>query len=145
MKESVRKSSDEQFSFKYFLYISFVREISPNKLNELTYRVIEIYGITTNWFYGTTFFFIMDLRLYKATLVALTSSMHWSMLILYLCLLASVCGKEKCNIKLYMFMVSFTHSCLEIYLTVVVWTCHNFENNFGIKHKFAKHLKESCR
>ena len=26
---------------------------------------------------------------------------------------------------------SSTHSCLEIYLTNVVWTCHTFEDNFG--------------
>ena len=39
-----------------------------------------------------------------------------------------------------------THSCLEIYLTSVVWTCHTFENNFGMKHKFAKYyLEENCR
>ena len=38
-----------------------------------------------------------------------------------------------------------TLSCLEIYATSVVWTCHTFENNFGMKHKFAKYLKESCR
>ena len=38
-----------------------------------------------------------------------------------------------------------THSCLEIYLTSVVWTRHTFENNFGMKHQFAKYLKESCR
>ena len=29
LKESCRKSSDGQFSFKYFLHIAFVREISP--------------------------------------------------------------------------------------------------------------------
>ena len=29
LKESCRLSSDEQFSFKYFLNIAFVREISP--------------------------------------------------------------------------------------------------------------------
>ena len=32
-----------------------------------------------------------------------------------------------------------------IYLTCVVWTCHTLENNFGMKHEFAKYLKESCR
>ena len=39
---------------------------------------------------------------------------------------------------------SLTHSCLEISLTCVVWTCHIFENNFGMKHKFLKYLKEIC-
>ena len=29
LRESCRQSSDEQFSFKYFLNIAFVREISP--------------------------------------------------------------------------------------------------------------------
>ena len=29
LKESCRWSSDEQLSFKYFLYTAFVREISP--------------------------------------------------------------------------------------------------------------------
>ena len=38
-----------------------------------------------------------------------------------------------------------THSCLKIYLTSVVWTFHTFEDNFEMKHKFAKYLKESCR
>ena len=33
MKESCRSSSDKQFSFKYFLYIAFVREIS-SKLSD---------------------------------------------------------------------------------------------------------------
>ena len=28
---------------------------------------------------------------------------------------------------------------------LVVGTFHTFENNFGMKHKFAKYLKESCR
>ena len=34
-----------------------------------------------------------------------------------------------------------THSCRQIYLTSDVWTCHTFENNFGMKHKFAKYFK----
>ena len=42
-------------------------------------------------------------------------------------------------------MSILTHSCLEIYLTSVVWTCHTFENNFGVQYKFAKYLKEGCR
>ena len=28
--------------------------------------------------------------------------------------------------------------------TSVVWTCQTSENNFAMKHKFAKYLKESC-
>ena len=32
-----------------------------------------------------------------------------------------------------------------MYLTSVDWTCHTFENNFRMKYKFAKYLKESCR
>ena len=28
---------------------------------------------------------------------------------------------------------------------LVVWTCQTFENNFGMKYKFAKSLKETCR
>ena len=27
----------------------------------------------------------------------------------------------------------------------VVWTCHIFKDNFGMKHEIEKHLKESCR
>ena len=38
-----------------------------------------------------------------------------------------------------------THSCLKIFLMSVVWTCHTFENNFGMKHEFTNYLKESCR
>ena len=26
----------------------------------------------------------------------------------------------------------------------VVCTCHTFNNNFGMKHKFEKYLKEGC-
>ena len=37
-----------------------------------------------------------------------------------------------------------TLSCLEIFLTNVVWTFNIFENNFGIKPKFTKYLKEDC-
>ena len=40
--------------------------------------------------------------------------------------------------------VMLSHSCLEI-LTSVVWNCHTFGNNFGLKHLFANYLKESCR
>ena len=29
-------------------------------------------------------------------------------------------------------------------MTRVVWALHTFENNFGINHKFAMDLKESC-
>ena len=32
-----------------------------------------------------------------------------------------------------------THSCLDIYLMNVVWTCHTFENIFGMKHQFANY------
>ena len=39
---------------------------------------------------------------------------------------------------------SLTHSCLEIYLTSVVWTYHTFVNNFTIKYELEKYLKESC-
>ena len=28
---------------------------------------------------------------------------------------------------------------------IIVWTCHTFEDNFGMKHTFEKYLKESCR
>ena len=41
--------------------------------------------------------------------------------------------------------ILLTHSHLEINLTSVVWTCQKFEINFGMKHKFAKYLKDSCR
>ena len=34
---------------------------------------------------------------------------------------------------------------MDINFTCVIWTCHTFKNNFGIKHKLAKYLKESCR
>ena len=42
------------------------------------------------------------------------------------------------------FVGNLTHSCLEINLAGVVWTCQSFENNFGINHNFLKYLKESC-
>ena len=42
-------------------------------------------------------------------------------------------------------MNGLTHLYLEIFLKNVVWTCQTFENNFGMKHKFAKYFKESCR
>ena len=31
-------------------------------------------------------------------------------------------------------LIGSNQSCLEIYLKIVVWTFHTFENNFGIKH-----------
>ena len=34
---------------------------------------------------------------------------------------------------------------LDIFLTNVFWTSRTFENNFKMKHKFAKYLTESCR
>ena len=34
--------------------------------------------------------------------------------------------------------VSSTTAMLELYFTWVVWAFHTFENNFGMKHKFAK-------
>ena len=37
-----------------------------------------------------------------------------------------------------------TLSCLEIFLTSVVWTFDIFENYIGIYYKFTRHLKESC-
>ena len=36
-----------------------------------------------------------------------------------------------------------TYSCLEIYLTRIVWFLDTFEDIFGINHKFIKYLKES--
>ena len=27
----------------------------------------------------------------------------------------------------------------------VVWTCHTFENNFGMKDNFTKYFNKSCR
>ena len=33
----------------------------------------------------------------------------------------------------------------DIYLLIVVWTCHTFQNNLRMKHEFANYLKESCR
>ena len=42
-------------------------------------------------------------------------------------------------------VLHLTHSCLEIYLTSGVWTYQTSENNLGIKHKFKKILKKSCR
>ena len=41
---------------------------------------------------------------------------------------ATTPGENNRNIAL------LTHSCLEIYLTSIVWTSHTFENNFGMKH-----------
>ena len=40
----------------------------------------------------------------------------------------------------YLALTGLTRSCLEMNLTSVVWTYHTFENNFGLKHKFAKYL-----
>ena len=31
-----------------------------------------------------------------------------------------------------------------IFLTRFVWIYENFENNFGLKHRFVKYLKEIC-
>ena len=45
LKESWRKSSDEQFSFKYFHYTAFVREISP-KLSGLVWWPNLVNGLT---------------------------------------------------------------------------------------------------
>ena len=38
-----------------------------------------------------------------------------------------------------------TLSCLDIYWTSVVWTCHTFEDNFWMNNKITKYLKENCR
>ena len=38
-----------------------------------------------------------------------------------------------------------TPSLSDISLTSVVRTCHTYENNFGMRYKFAKYLKESWR
>ena len=35
---------------------------------------------------------------------------------------------------------NLTQSCLEIYLTSVVWTGHTFENNLEKKHESTKYL-----
>ena len=55
--------------------------------------------------------------------------------------------KNLCVFVLWMKLASalggLTHAYLEIYLTSVVWTCHTFENNFGMEHKLPKYLKES--
>ena len=39
---------------------------------------------------------------------------------------------------------TLTHSCLENLLTSIVWTYTIFVNNFAIKYKLEKCLKESC-
>ena len=56
---------------------------------------------------------------------------------------------HSCVLVLWMKVVSasvgLTHSYLEIYLTSIVWTRQTFENNFGMKHKFARYLKGSYR
>ena len=41
--------------------------------------------------------------------------------------------------------IIINHLCQEIYLISVVWIWQTFENKFGMKHKFAKYLNESCR
>ena len=41
-------------------------------------------------------------------------------------------------------LTSLTLSCLEMFLTSVVWTFHTYENNLGVDHTFTKYLKESC-
>ena len=33
-----------------------------------------------------------------------------------------------------------THLGQEIYLMSVIWTCHTFENNFEMEHKYTNHL-----
>ena len=38
-----------------------------------------------------------------------------------------------------------THRRLKIYMLSVVWTSHTFGDDFGMKHKFRKYLKERCR
>ena len=44
------------------------------------------------------------------------------------------------------YMLHFlTHSCLEIFLTFVVWTYGTFENNLEIKHKLKKKMKGICK
>ena len=40
---------------------------------------------------------------------------------------------------------SLTHSCLEINLSSLVWTCHTSKDNFAMKHKSEKYLIKSCR
>ena len=50
-----------------------------------------------------------------------------------------------CGLRFILYWCLNPFTSWEIYLTSVVWTCHTFENNFRIKHKFAKYLKESCR
>ena len=35
------------------------------------------------------------------------------------------------------------HSCLEISLIRIIWTLDNFDNNYGINHRFRKKLMES--
>ena len=51
----------------------------------------------------------------------------------------------KVSILLLSFSAPLTNSYLEIYLTSIVWTRQTFENNFGMKHKFARYLKGSYR
>ena len=42
--------------------------------------------------------------------------------------------------------LTLSYLCLQIYLASVVWTCHDFENNFGNEaYKFTDYLKETCR
>ena len=52
-------------------------------------------------------------------------------------------NKQSTEMQFFNFL--FTHSCLEFYLMSVIWTCHNLEYNFGMKHKFTDYLNESCR
>ena len=42
-------------------------------------------------------------------------------------------------------LLPLTHLCLKNFLMSVIWTCHIFEYNFGMKHEFTNYLKESCR
>ena len=41
-------------------------------------------------------------------------------------------------------MTNFNPFTLRVSLESIVYYFHNFENNLGIKRKFAKYLKESC-
>ena len=56
-----------------------------------------------------------------------------------------------CNFLLSFFegqwwdMFNIAHSCLEIYLTSTVCSCHTFENNFEKNHELAHYLKKNWR
>ena len=57
--------------------------------------------------------------------------------------------KNLCVLALWTIVASalegLTHSCLEIFGMSVVWTCHTFENNFGMKHDSPEYLNERCK